>query len=107
VGFEQTYDPLMADHAFPQVIGRWWNGHWGTMRKRDISLTREPDGTLTVRWWDCRGDIGSQTFTAEQYAEADVLRRWLITQDGGDWVDLTQAVEEAARVAAEKTADHR
>jgi hypothetical protein len=79
----------MADEQKPQVIARWWNGHWGGMAKRDIKLTRETDGTLLLRWWG--RDVDQQrTFPADQQAEATTWVLGLIDRDGGGgWIDLT------------------
>jgi hypothetical protein len=91
VRLEHAYDPLMADEQKPQVKGRWWNGQWGTMARRDIRLTHNPDGTALLEWWSGDDRLGgTRTYPAEQRYMGLIHAHELIDRDGGDgWVDLT------------------
>jgi hypothetical protein len=84
----------MAEQPKREVIGRWWNGSWGRPARRDIKLTREADGSLLLEWWSGDDTLGgTRQYPAEEEAKAvrDVLR--LIETAGGQWTDLTKAVQ--------------
>jgi hypothetical protein len=79
----------MADYEKPQVIGRWWNGHWGTMARRDIRLTRQIDGTLLLEWWGDKGLIDDRKTYPAGSTQALLDAHALIDKDGGDgWKDM-------------------
>ncbi|MFE2613335.1 hypothetical protein ACFXA2_06955 [Micromonospora chalcea] len=76
-----------------EVRGRWWNGSWGRMARRDIWLVS--DGEL----WRVRGRLGgdggqevSYDFTDEASACAMVER--MMKTSAGTWRDLTEAIRQ-------------
>ncbi|RZU72011.1 hypothetical protein EV384_0350 [Micromonospora kangleipakensis] len=78
-----------------EVRGRWWNGSWGRMARRDIWLLS--DGRL----WKVRGRHGgdgglqvSYDFTDEGSARKMVDR--MMKTSAGTWRDLTEAVQQEA-----------
>jgi hypothetical protein len=89
--FVQTYYADMEGQQ-RRTIGRWWNGTWGRLARRDIRLTREPDGTLLLEWWSGDDTLGgSRRYPAAEEAEAVAAVVRLIEEAGGQWRDLTEA----------------
>ncbi|GAB3330798.1 hypothetical protein RMN56_12780 [Micromonospora halotolerans] len=76
-----------------EVWGRWWNGSWGRMARRDIWLLS--DGRL----WRVRGRLGgddgqevSYDFPDERAARSMVDR--MKKTSAGTWRDLTEAIRQ-------------
>ncbi|GAA4565035.1 hypothetical protein GCM10023176_12220 [Micromonospora coerulea] len=76
-----------------EVRGRWWNGSWGRMARRDIWLLA--DGRL----WRVRGRLGgdggqevSYDFPDEPSARSMVGR--MMKTSAGTWRDLTEAIRQ-------------
>ncbi|MCM0674668.1 hypothetical protein NCC78_08200 [Micromonospora phytophila] len=76
-----------------EVRGRYWNGAWGRIARRDIWLLS--DGRL----WRVRGRLGgdggrevSHDFTNEGSARTMVDR--MMEASAGTWRDLTEAVRQ-------------
>ncbi|RZU75867.1 hypothetical protein EV384_4439 [Micromonospora kangleipakensis] len=84
-----------------EVKGRWWNGNWGRIARRDIWLLS--DGHR----WRVRGRLGGDggrevayEFDDEQQARAMVNR--MMETSAGAWRDLTEALrQEAQRLRAD------
>lgn len=78
-----------------QVQGRWWNGAWGRIARRDIWLLS--DGRL----WRVRGRVGGDggrevcyEFEDEDLARGMVSR--MMASSTGTWRDLTAALRHEA-----------
>ncbi|WP_123809803.1 hypothetical protein [Micromonospora globispora] len=78
-----------------KVRGRWWNGAWGRMARRDIWLV------FNGRLWRVRGRLGgdggqevSYDFPDEASARSMVDR--MMKTSAGTWRDLTEAVRQEA-----------
>jgi hypothetical protein len=57
------------------VLERWWNGHWGSMARRDIWLSRTTTWTVTARRGNAEKDaVLRWTFDNEEQARAMVAR---------------------------------
>jgi hypothetical protein len=52
-----------------QLVGRWWNGKWGKLARRDIWLRLEQTWRVEAR----RGDGDSKIWSREYASEADAL----------------------------------
>lgn len=84
-----------------EVRGRWWNGAWGRIARRDIWLLS--DGQV----WRVRGRLGGDggrevchEFGDQESARAMVNR--MMERSAGAWRDLTGALrQEASRRAAD------
>ncbi|MEU7802579.1 hypothetical protein AB0B10_25300 [Micromonospora arborensis] len=78
------------------VVGRWWNGSWGRIARRDIWLL------LDGRRWCVRGRVGGDDgrevlheFDDEQTARAMVSR--MMGTSAGAWRDLTEALHQETK----------
>ncbi|MGK5742976.1 hypothetical protein [Micromonospora sp. URMC 103] len=76
-----------------EVRGRWWNGSWDRIARRDIWLTS--DG----RAWRVRGRLGGDEgrevihdFADERSARAMVEQ--MMRASSGTWRDLTEALRQ-------------
>ncbi|MFU8851122.1 hypothetical protein ACNAW0_09085 [Micromonospora sp. SL1-18] len=76
-----------------EVRGRWWNGSWGRMARRDIWLLSDR------RLWRVRGRLGgdegqevSYDFPDEASARSMVDR--MMKTSTGTWRDLTEALRQ-------------
>ncbi|MFU8871035.1 hypothetical protein [Micromonospora sp. SL4-19] len=76
-----------------EVLGRYWNGSWGRMARRDVWLLSDR------QLWRVRGRIGgdegqevSYDFPDEASARSMVDR--MMKTSAGAWRDLTEAVRQ-------------
>jgi hypothetical protein len=68
---EHTFDYA----AGVDLLGRWWNGHWGRLARRDIWLSRTTTWQVTARRGDPQhGQVLRFEFDDEQQARAMVAR---------------------------------
>ncbi|MFI6266677.1 hypothetical protein [Micromonospora sp. NPDC051006] len=84
------------------VRGRWWNGVWGRLARRDVWLTREIRWRVVARAGDSEtGRILRWEFDTEAEARAMVAR--LLRGGSGRWreqtVDAAAAPPPAAQAA--------
>jgi hypothetical protein len=70
------------------VLGRWWNGAWGRLARRDIWLLKQSRWRVLARQGDSdTGRVLDWEFTTEEEARAMVQR--LLDADGpGRWREL-------------------
>ncbi|MDZ5446056.1 hypothetical protein U2F26_25540 [Micromonospora sp. 4G57] len=78
-----------------EVRGRYWNGAWGRMARRDIWLVS--DGQL----WRVRGRLGGDGGQEVSYgfrdeASARSMADRMVKTSAGTWRDLTEAVRQEA-----------
>ncbi|MEV1320036.1 hypothetical protein AB0J14_28615 [Micromonospora arborensis] len=67
------------------VAGRWWNGIWGRLGRRDVWLTREVRWKVTARAGDSEtGRVLRWEFDTEDEAHA-MVKRLLAADTGGQW----------------------
>ncbi|SIM58233.1 hypothetical protein [Micromonospora cremea] len=77
---EHLYDALVED-----VAGRWWNGIWGRLGRRDVWLTREVRWKVVARAGDSEnGRVLRWEFDTEADALA-MVKRLLAVDVGGQW----------------------
>jgi hypothetical protein len=74
-----------------EVRGRWWNGMWGRMARRDIWLMS--DGQR----WTVRGRVGGDegsevTYQFDEEEAARTMVDRMMKTSSGNWRDLTEAV---------------
>jgi hypothetical protein len=71
-----------------EVVGRWWNGIWGRLARRDIWLIRQTRWLVRARQGDSEsGRVLWWRYDSQQQAQAMVDR--LIHADGPDsWREL-------------------
>ncbi|SIN22382.1 hypothetical protein SAMN04489832_4132 [Micromonospora cremea] len=87
---ERVYDKLVV----VEIRGRWWNGSWGRIARRDIWLTS--DGQVCRVRGRLGGDEGQEVsydFPDEASARA-MADRMMKTSAGITWRDLTEAVRQ-------------
>jgi hypothetical protein len=70
------------------VVGRWWNGLWGRLARRDIWLASDGRSWL-VRFREGGDDGREGEFAFADEAEARRLVQRLMETAPGDWKDLT------------------
>jgi hypothetical protein len=70
-----------------EVVGRWWNGRWGRLARRDVWLRRAEAWRVEAREGD--SDSGrTQRWTFDDEATArEFVQKLLAAGDG--WKDLT------------------
>jgi hypothetical protein len=74
-----------------ETVGRWWNGSWGRLARRDIWLST--DGRRWVVRFRHGGDDGREgEFVFAEEAEARRLVERLIEVAPGGWRELTAAL---------------
>jgi hypothetical protein len=75
----------MYDHRVArELVGRWWNGVWGRLTRRDVWLAREVRWHVVARAGDSEtGKVLRWQFDTEDEARAMVRR--LVQADGGQW----------------------
>ncbi|MEU8014599.1 hypothetical protein AB0B74_01390 [Micromonospora parva] len=67
-----------------ELEGRWWNGVWGRLARRDVWLAREVRWHVTARAGDSEtGKVLRWKFDTEDEARQMVQR--LVQADGGKW----------------------
>ncbi|MET8354812.1 hypothetical protein [Micromonospora sp. NPDC005206] len=77
---EHLYGALVED-----VAGRWWNGIWGRLGRRDVWLTREVRWKVVARAGDSEnGRVLRWEFDTEADALA-MVKRLLAADAGGQW----------------------
>jgi hypothetical protein len=72
------------------LVGRWWNGKWGRLVRRDIWLTRQTVWHVRARQGD--GETGRElhwSYTSEAEARA-MVERLMCAEHPEDWRDLTE-----------------
>jgi hypothetical protein len=70
-------------------MGRWWNGCWGRMVRRDIWLIREVRWQVRARQGD--SDTGremSWDYAEDETAARAMVERLLQADGPGDWREL-------------------
>ncbi|MFC4016424.1 hypothetical protein ACFOW4_00455 [Micromonospora sp. GCM10011542] len=68
-----------------EVTGRWWNGIWGRLGRRDVWLTREVRWKVVARAGDAEtGRVLRWEFDSEPEALA-LVQRVLDADAGGRW----------------------
>lgn len=71
-----------------ETVGRWWNGRWGTMARRDVWLKRDRD-----QWWvEARKGDGDAQVWRRQYADEASARQLveeLLARGADEWKDLS------------------
>lgn len=73
------------------LVGRWWNGRWGRLARRDIWLHETTVWRVQRRRGDGDSDqVKEWQFTSERAAREFVDR--LIDTGGDGWRDITTAV---------------
>ncbi|PWU50698.1 hypothetical protein DLJ46_06470 [Micromonospora globispora] len=71
------------------VAGRWWNGIWGRLARRDVWLTREVRWKVIARAGDSEtGQVLRWEFDTETEARA-MVERLLAADAGGTWRQQT------------------
>lgn len=81
------YDGVVA------LVGRWWNGKWGRLVRRDIWLTRETAWLVRAREGD--GETGRELhwrYSTEAEARA-MVERLMQSSRPGEWRDLTEVMQ--------------
>lgn len=67
------------------LLGRWWNGRWGRLARRDIWLSRTVQWQVTARRGNSEtGEVLRWHFDSEQQAR-DMVVRLQTAPDSGDW----------------------
>ena len=74
-----------------ELVGRWWNGHWGRMARRDIWLSRA-GGDWHVRARDGAGGGREVHYDFDREYEARAMVERLIAAAPGGWKDITRLV---------------
>lgn len=74
-----------------EVRGRWWNGAWGRMARRDIWLMSDDDR------WRVRGRVGGDegrevNYQFDEEASARAMVERMMKTSVGRWRDLTDAL---------------
>jgi hypothetical protein len=75
------------------LVGRWWNGKWGRLVRRDIWLTEESVWHVRAREGD--GETGRELhwrYTSEAEARA-MVERLMGVEQVADWRDLTDVTK--------------
>ncbi|WP_255508795.1 hypothetical protein [Micromonospora sp. A202] len=71
-----------------ELKGRWWNGVWGRLARRDVWLTREVRWHVIARAGDSEtGKVVRWKVDTEDEARQMVKR--LVQADGGQWREQT------------------
>ncbi|WP_199716616.1 hypothetical protein [Micromonospora musae] len=71
-----------------ELVGRWWNGVWGRLTRRDVWLAREVRWHVIARAGDSEtGTVLRWQFDTED--EARMMVRRLVRADGGQWREQT------------------
>jgi hypothetical protein len=84
-----------------ETAGRWWNGSFGTMSRRDIYLRTSAVWTVELRQGGSDGRSNVRRFGSEAEARAFVKQ----CQIGpGHWREL--AVDQPASIGAEQLDEH-
>jgi len=65
------------------VVGKWWNGRWGRLARRDVRLVVETEWRVEALTGGVEGKLKSWTFNNETDARAMVDR--LLTTGGDGW----------------------
>jgi hypothetical protein len=71
-----------------QQVGRWWNGRWGRLARRDIWLKQKHVWRVEARTGDGDAHVWTHGYPTE--AEARTVIRAMIDRNGGpgEWRDL-------------------
>ena len=70
------------------VVGRWWNGAWGRLVRRDVWLLRDTRWLVVARQGDAdTGTVRDWDFATEDEARA-MVDRLLKAEGPGDWKSL-------------------
>jgi hypothetical protein len=73
------------------VEGRWWNGTYGRIARRDIWLyTNGYVWRVDARQGDGDAKVWSKTFTGEKDARELVTQ--MMARSGNEWRDITRAL---------------
>ena len=71
-----------------ELLGRWWNGVWGRLARRDVWLTREARWQVVARQGDSEtGRVLQWEFATEAEARR-MVERLLAADSGGGWREL-------------------
>lgn len=67
------------------VLGRWWNGSWGRLARRDIWLSRTVQWQVTARRGNSEnGRVVQWEFDSEDAAR-EMVTRLQLASDSGSW----------------------
>jgi hypothetical protein len=73
------------------VLGRWWNGAWGRLVRRDVWLVRETRWRVLARQGDSEtGKFIEWDFATEEDARA-MVERLLQPEGPGRWREMSNA----------------
>jgi hypothetical protein len=71
-----------------ELVGRWWNGRWGRLGRRDVWLRRRTVWEVEARQGESDGGKSQRwEFTDDEEALTMVNR--LMASSPGEWKDLT------------------
>ena len=69
------------------IIGKWWNGRWGRLARRDVRLIKHTTWQVDALEGGAEGKVKTWTFDTEEAARAMVDR--LLATGGDGWRDIT------------------
>jgi hypothetical protein len=72
-----------------ELRGRWWNGRWGRLARRDIWLKLDVTWRVEARKGDGDSGVWSHDYSSEEDARAAIAAMMDRTGGPGEWQDLT------------------
>jgi hypothetical protein len=85
------YGSGMGETRADGLVGRWWNGRWGRLARRDIWLRALTTWRVEVRQGDADTGTTKHWDFANEKAAREFVDRLILT--GGDgWRDITTTV---------------
>jgi hypothetical protein len=73
-----------------ELRGRWWNGRWGKLARRDIWLKLDVTWRVEARKGDGDSGVWSHEYNSEEDARAAIAGMMDRTGGPGEWQDLTK-----------------
>lgn len=72
-----------------ELVGRWWNGIWGQLARRDIWLYRESVWHVHAREGDTESSRELKWQFPDERAARAMVERLMQARGPGEWRDLT------------------
>jgi hypothetical protein len=72
-----------------ELRGRWWNGRWGRLARRDIWLKLDVTWRVEARKGDGDAGVWSRDYSSEEDARAAIAAMMKRTGGPEEWQDLT------------------
>jgi hypothetical protein len=85
--FEREFHSLVV-----VLVGRWWNGRWGRLARRDIWLKHDRTWRVEARQGDGDSRLWSRDYPTEAEARNAIAAMIDRTGGQGQWRELTTGI---------------